>query len=87
MIDTILFLMLLVNLGCVTCILDAQIQYHLNKRHLLSLMLDSELCMCGEYISAHHWAFSNHAPVSETEYMRRLAGELTVDFPYRWKGL
>lgn len=85
MIDAILFLALLVNLCCITAILDALIQFHLNKRHLMALPLDSELCMCGEYIAAHHWA--NHAPVSITEHQRRYVAGLTVDFPYQWKDL
>ena len=85
MIDAILFLMLLGNIGCIAVILDTLIQYQLNKRHLLALSLDSELCMCGEYIAAHHWA--NHAPVSITEHQRRYVAGLTVDFPYQWKDL
>lgn len=85
MIDAILFLMLLGNIGCIAVILDTLIQYQLNKRHLLALPLDSELCMCGEYIAAHHWA--NHAPVSITEHQRRYVAGLTVDFPYQWKDL
>ena len=85
MIDAILFLMLLGNIGCIAVILDTLIQYQLNKRHLLALQLDSELCMCGEYIAAHHWA--NHAPVSITEHQRRYVAGLTVDFPYQWKDL
>ncbi len=85
MIDAILFLMLLGNIGCIAIILDTLIQYQLNKRHLLALPLDSELCMCGEYIAAHHWA--NHAPVSITEHQRRYVAGLTVDFPYQWKDL
>lgn len=85
MIDAILFLMLLGNIGCIAVILDTLIQYQLNKRHLMALPLDSELCMCGEYIAAHHWA--NHAPVSITEHQRRYVAGLTVDFPYQWKDL
>lgn len=85
MIDAILFLMLLGNIGCIAVILDTLIQYQLNKRHLLALPVDEEYCMCGEHIAAHYCA--NHSPVSIEVYRRDQINQMTVDFPYEWKDL